>query len=165
MSRNHFYRKRGSLTENAVIAANRSPGTSGDGVERHAAIFDDTDVCRALGLRRRVLVRARKAARRGIDWDCAGTHAGMTLGWIRAWNANANMGAAKPASEGDGIVTVRIVGHVTNPGVIIAERVADGTKVMVRVNDARHLHRGDEMDCMMQGGMLTYVQELNRERY
>ena len=129
------------------------------------AIYDDTDVCRILGLRKRILVQARKASRRGVDWDVAGMHAGMTHRWIKGWNAKADIESLTPIKTGDGIVTVKVVGHVTNAGVIIAERVADGTRVMVRVHDARYLHRNDEMDCRMEGGMLSYAQELNRERY
>ena len=139
---------------------------SGDGVERHASkIYDDTNVCQALGLRRRILVQKRTAASRGRDWGCVGEHAGMTEGWIRRWNAKADIGRMKPIELGDGITTVKVVGHVTNSGVILAAKVSDGTRVMVRVLDARYLHRGDEMDCRTLGGLLTYAPELNRERY
>lgn len=129
------------------------------------AIFDDTDVCRTLGIRKRVLVQHRVESKRGIDWDVCGTHAGMTEKWIRGWNAKADLKGMKPLQPGDGITTVRVVGHVQNIGVIVAARVCDGTRVMVRVLDARYLHKGDEMDCQMSGGMLTYDQRLNRERY
>ena len=129
-------------------------------------IFDDTDVCRVLGLRRRELVRRRTADRRGIDWDVCGTHVGMTERWIKAWNAKADMKGLKPIRAGDGIVTVKIAGRVTNVDVVIGNRIADGTRVMVRgIGRAWYLHLGDEMDCRMVGGMLTFDQELNRERY
>lgn len=129
------------------------------------ALYDDTDVCQVLGLRKRVLVQHRAVSKRGIDWDVCGHHAGMSLKWIKEWNAKAEMGGMKPIEPGDGITTVRVVGHVQNAGVIVAARVSDGTRVMVRVLDARYLHRGDEMDCRTVGGMLSYAQELNRERY
>ena len=185
-----FFRKKG-LTENAVMTVSksgyedsangrigakalgrpssqndRSTEHSVDGVERHAVIFDDTDVCRELGLLRRVLVRERARGVRGVDWDCVDGHAGMTVGWIRRWNAKADTSRMKPVAQGDGIVTVRIVGRVTNADVVAAERVCDGTRVMVRgVGSAWYLHIGDEMDCRMIGGMLTFEQGLNRERY
>lgn len=181
-----------SLTENAIVGregndgkkpaggrAGQDPGhhqhrqtdsgtfrDSGDGVERHAAIYDDTDVCRALGLLRRTVVRARQAGRRGVDWDCVDRHGGMTLGWIRQWNANVNLGGVKPIGPGDGIVTVQVTGRVMNGDVVQARRVADGTCVTVRgIRNAWYLHVGDEIDCRMQGGMLTFAPELNRERY
>ncbi len=180
-----------SLTENAIVGregndekkpadgrAGQDPGHhqhcqtdsrkcySGDGVERHAAIYDDTDVCWALGLLRRTVVRARQAGRRGVDWDCVDGHAGMTLGWIRSWNANVNLGGVKPIGPGDGIVTVQVTGRVMNGDVVQAQRVADDTCVMVRgIRNAWYLYVGDEIDCRVQGGMLTFAPELNRERY
>ena len=162
----HGGRARDSIGASSPPRPTGELATSGDGVERHAfRIYDDTDVCRTLGLRRRILVQHRTAASRGTDWGCVGEHAGMTEEWIRRWNRNADMEGMKPIEEGDGITTVKMVGHVTNSGVILAAKVSDGTRVMVRVLDARYLHRGDEMDCRMQGGILTYAPEMNRERY
>ena len=129
------------------------------------AVYDDTDVCRVLGIRRRILVQHRTAASRGKDWECAGEHAGMKEGWIRRWNAKADIESMKPIEEGDGITTVKVAGHVPNRETVLAVKVSDGARVIARVPDAQLLHRGDEMDCRMQGGMLTYAPELNRERY
>ena len=129
------------------------------------ALYDDTDVCQVLGLRKRVLVQHRATSKRGMDWGVCGDHAGMSAKWIRAWNSKADLKRMKPLQPGDGVTTVRVVGHVQNMGVIVAARVSDGTRVMVRVMDARYLHRGDEMDCRTVGGMLSYAPELNRERY
>ena len=124
------------------------------------ALYDDTDVCQVLGL-----VQHRATSKRGIDWGVCGSHAGMSAKWIREWNSKADLKRMKPLQPGDGVTTVRVVGHVQNTGVIVAARVSDGTRVMVRVLDARYLHRGDEMDCRTVGGMLSYAPELNRERY
>ena len=132
----------------------------------HATIFDDTDVCRALGLLKREVVKRRTAERRGMDWDVVDGHAGMTAAWIRGWNANADLRCLKPVQPGDGIVTVRVTGRVINGDLVQAERVADGTRVTVRgIRNAWYLHVGDEMDCRMQGGMLAFDTELNKERY
>lgn len=155
-----------SLGAHRSVQTDRQTFHSGGGVERHATIFDDTDVCRILGLRRRELVRARASGERGTDWDVAGTHAGMTARWIRRWNANARIESLKPVDPGDGIVTVRIVGRVQNGDMARAVRVADGTVVTVRgIANAWYLHIGDEMDTMMIGGGLMFVQSLNTEAY
>lgn len=139
---------------------------NGDGVERHATIFDDTEVCALLGLRKREIVKRRTEERRGVDWDCVGWHAGMTAAWIRSWNRTADVRRLKPVEPGDGIVTVRVVGRVVNGDVVRAVRVTDGTCVTVRgIRNAWYLHAGDEMDCRMIGGMLTFDHALNRERY
>lgn len=157
-----FFRKRG-------VEAAAGHGTEKEAArdeERQSPIYDDTDVCRALGLLRRAVVRARHAGRRGVDWDCADGHAGMTLGWIQGRNANVKMRSAKPIQPGDGVVTVRVTGRVTNGDLVQGQRVADGTRVMVRgIGNAWYLHVGDEIDCRMRGGMLVYAPELNRERY
>ena len=139
---------------------------SGDGVERHAIIYDDTDVCRLLGLRRREIVKRRTKERRGIDWDVAGEHVGMTATWIRSWNRKADVRRLKPVVPGDGVVTVRVVGRVLNGDVVRGVRVADGTCVTVRgIRNAWYLHEGDELDCRMIGGGLAFDPVLNRESY
>ena len=155
-----------SLGAHRSVQTDRQTFHSGGGVERHATIFDDTDVCQILGLRRRELVKARASGEHGTDWDVAGTHAGMTARWIRRWNANAMIESMKPVDPGDGIVTVRIVGRVQNGDMARAVRVADGTVVTVRgIANAWYLHIGDEMDTMMIGGGLMFVQSLNTEAY
>ncbi len=161
------YHSGGGVERHARSQTDRTEtDTSGGGVERHATIFDDTDVCRILGLRRRELVKARASGERGTDWDVVGTHAGMTARWIRRWNANARIEGLKPVDPGDGIVTVRIVGRVQNGDMARAVRVADGTVVTVRgIANAWYLHIGDEMDTMMIGGGLMFVQALNTEAY
>ena len=147
-------------------AREQAQGTDAHETAARIRIYDDTDVCRVLGIRRRILVRARTPERRGIDWDVAGWHAGMTEAWIRAYNRNASIEGMKPVEESDGITTVRVARRVTNGDLAVAQRVKDGTIVTVRgIGNAWFLHIGDEMDCRMQGGSLAYAPELNREAY
>ena len=70
------------------------PGDSGEscvGVGQSAStsehepipcIYTDLSVCRALGIRRRVLAEARTAATRGADWNAVGEEVGMTGRWV-----------------------------------------------------------------------------------
>ena len=139
---------------------------SRDRPERRSIIFDDTDVCALLGLRRRELVKRRTEERRGIDWDVAGAQAGMTATWIRSWNRHADLRNIKPVEPGDGIVTVRVAGRVLNGDVVRGMRVADGTCVTVRgIRNAWYLRAGDELDCRLIGGGLAFDPALNREKY
>ena len=130
------------------------------------ALYDDTDVCQVLGLRKRVLVQHRATSKRGIDWDVCGYHAGMSAKWILKWNSKADLKRVKPLQPGDGIVTVRVAGRVLNGDVVRGRRVADGTCVTVRgIRNAWYLRAGDELDCRLIGGGLAFDPALNRENY
>ena len=45
---------------------------------KYIRIYDDTDTCRLLGLRKRIVVAARTEKTRGQDWAIEGEHAGMS---------------------------------------------------------------------------------------
>lgn len=127
-------------------------------------IFDDTDVCRALGVRRRVLVRARTEKARGEAWDAKGAHAGMTRKWIEARKKGASEGL-RPIEGVDGIVTVRFVRRVANAKLAGVRMIASGMERVAWVHDANAMNLGDEFDCRWIGKQLHYVDALNREAY
>lgn len=128
-------------------------------------IYDDTDVCRVLGLRKRIVVAARTEKSRGKDWAVEGEHVGMSGDWILRKNPSVDLSVLKPIRDGDGIVTVRIIGRATNNQVLIGQKVCDGRKVMVRVRDGRDHFRGDEMDTRLIGTMHQFIESLNPEKY
>lgn len=134
-------------------------------VARPVRIFDDTDTCRLLGLRKRIVVAARTDRSRDRDWAVVGAHAGMSEDWILKKNPAAKIETVQPITAGDGITTVRIIGRCTNGQVMIARKVSDGERVMVRVKDSRLHFIGDQMDCRRIGGMLQFMQDLNTENY
>lgn len=143
--------------ENAEKPAAEAQGTDGD-------IFDDTDVCRVLGVRRRVLVRFRTERSRGEAWDANGTHAGMTRRWIEARKKGATEGL-KPVERHDGIVTVRFVRRVANEKMAGVKLIASGKERIAWVHDANAMNLGEEFDCRWIGRQLHYVDALNREAY
>lgn len=129
------------------------------------AVYDDTDVCALLGLRRRVLVKARRKETRGRDWDVEGMQAGMTAAWIAKWRRDADVSRLKQISPQSGVVTVEKTSQGLNRGVVLAKRVCDGKRVVVRVRDSATIHVGEQFDAVREGGMLAYAEHLNRERY
>lgn len=129
------------------------------------SIYDDTDVCRVLGLRKRIVVAARTEKTRGQDWAVEGEHVGMTGDWILRKNPSVDLKNLQPIKNRDGIVTVRIIGRATNNQVLIGQKVCDGRKVMVRVRDGRDHFRGDEMDTRLIGTMHQFIESLNPEKY
>jgi len=135
----------------------RQSGNDGD-------IFDDTDVCRALGVRRRVLVRSRTERSRGDAWDAKETHAGMTRRWIEARSRGASEGL-RPIEAGDGVVTVRFVRRIANAKAAGVRVVASGAERVAWVHDANAMNLGEEFDCRWIGKQLHYVDALNREAY
>lgn len=132
---------------------------------REMRIFDDTDTCRMLGLRKRIVVAARTERNRNRDWAVVGEHAGMSEEWILKKNPSAKIETAKQIAAADGITTVRIIGRCTNDQVMIARKVSNGERVMVKVRDSSMHFIGDQMDCRHIGGILQFMQNLNPENY
>ena len=130
-----------------------------------APIYDDTDVCRLLGLKRRVLVHARTANSRGVSWGVKGDHAGMTEAWIKSVNPSVDVGGIRPIQDGDGIATVEVKGKVANTQRLVAKKISDGSMVVVALRDSTMFHLGDQMDVKNLGGRWLYMAELNPESY
>ena len=148
--------------EDGVIAGAAVEATA---KPRRLRIYDDTDTCRLLGLRKRIVVAARTEKNRGRDWGIEGEHAGMSEDWIMNKNPAAKIDSVQPILPGDGITTVRIIGRSTNGQIMIAQKVSDGERVMVRVRDSSMHFVGDQMDTRRIGHMLQFMQELNPENY
>ena len=136
--------------------------------EKHAVeapvIYDDTDTCKALGLRRRALVRARKEKSRGRDWDAIDSHAGMTKSWIERQRKRASEGL-KPIAKGDGIVTVKFVRRFANAKIVGVRILANGKERTAWVHDTTRMSIGEEFDCKWIGRNLHYIDSLNTEAY
>lgn len=131
-------------------------------------IYDDTDVCRLLRIKRRALVNARKLKTKGSMWNIVGHHAGMTTAWIVSQNAFADIKsihewAIKPD---DGVVTVEIVARTTNSSVIKCRRLSDDAIVSVWTgNTVVDLPNGSQFDAIEEGGRLKWSEALNGEIY
>lgn len=127
-------------------------------------VFDDTDVCRALELRRRTLVKARKEKTRGTDWAARGLHVGMTREWLERQMQGASEGLA-PITENDGVVTVQLTRRFANRQAAGVRVVATGTERIVWVHDTTYMTLGEQFDCRWHGKRLEYVDQLNPEKY
>ena len=128
-------------------------------------IFDDTDVCQYLGTRRRTLWAERKKSMRGKDWDCRGSHAGMTRSWVaRRKGVSGSEVKLKPVEDGDGITTVKVIAKAPNMQVMLCEKMSTEEVVPVRTRDSRMFHIGDQIDCVEEMGRLRYDANLNREK-
>lgn len=138
-------------------------------LKKTPAVYDDTDVCRLVGLRKRVLVRDRRPDTRGTLWDAAGDHCGMTREWMAERNPRAPkaiLDALEPLHKGDGVVTCQIVSnHLPNREAMLCAKVATGEKIVVRVRDSGEFCIGDQIDVVQEGGRYVYSAKLNPEDY
>jgi len=138
-----------------------------------AEIYDDTDVCRVLSMRKRRIVAMRKTAPRGEGWDVIGLHVGFTGEWIRkmaavskeGWLEWAAANGLKRIEPNDGIVTVELRQRYANAQVAGVAIVATGRMEVCRVRDSRMMTLGEQFDCRRSDGRLYLVESLNTERY
>ena len=125
------------------------PGDSGEscvGVGQSAStsehepipcIYTDLSVCRALGIKRRVLAEARTAATRGADWDAVGDEVGMTHQWVADFAKE--LGSAPDFDRLEPVsgryVSVRLVGTTPNKCLVQAELEATRTREFARTRN------------------------------
>ena len=134
-------------------------------------LFSDADVCRVLRIRRRLLSEFRTHDTRGVAWDVRGLHAGMTRGWVeryaREHGIRADVGSLTPIRANDGVVTVRIVGRIQNPCVVVVERLADCVREIAEVRNTREhpLHNLEVINCMRGGNRLRWFAHLNDVKF
>lgn len=154
-----------------IVEGARGDAGARSAVGGEAEIYDDVSVCRALGVRRRVLAAARTLATRGADWDALDEHAGMTRGWIGRKGAEMNVtvdwGSLRRIEGGDGVVSVRLIGFHSNPCVCIVEVVATQKRGFARVRNIYDYptYPGECFDCRRIGGNLEWVANLNEVKY
>ena len=136
-------------------------------------IYDDTDVCRVLGWRKRKLIEYRMPWTYTEEWDIVDFHAGMTGKCIRQlkgvpeedwprWTEENDLKRIEPA---DGIWTVRMVRRNPNLQMATVEVIATGEQKPCRVRDARRIAIGEVFDCRMEGGRLVMKESLNTEAW
>ena len=136
-------------------------------------IYDDTDVCRVVGWRRRKLVEYRLPWTGGEEWDVVGMHVGMTGKWIRQikgvsedeWTEWAERNGLKRIERDDGIVTVEMKRRHPNRQMATVEPLASVEQVVCRVRDSQRIEIGQVFDCRMEGGRLVMKESLNTEAW
>ena len=136
-------------------------------------IYDDTDVCRVVGWRRRKLAEYRLPWKGGEEWDVVGMHVGMTGKWIRQikgvseaeWPEWAERNGLKRIERDDGIVTVEMKRRHPNRQMATVEPLASVEQVVCRVRDSQRIEIGQVFDCRMEGGRLVMKESLNTEAW
>lgn len=138
-------------------------------------IYDDTDVCRVLGWRKRKLGEYRELPwTRGEDWDVVDGHVGMTGKFLReytgldvdeAWQRWSEENGLKRIEPADGIWTVRMVRRNPNLQMATVEVIATGEQKPCRVRDSQRIEIGQVFDCRMEGGRLVMKESLNTEAW
>ncbi len=136
-------------------------------------IYDDTDVCRVLGWRKRKLIEYRMPWTYTEEWDIVDFHAGMTGKCIRQlkgvpeedWPRWTDENGLKRIEPADGIWTVKMVRRNPNLQMATVEVIATGELKPCRVRDARRITIGEVFDCRMEGGRLVMKECLNTEAW
>ena len=136
-------------------------------------IYDDTDVCRVVGWRRKKLAESRLPWTRGEEWEIVGLHVGMTGKWLRQikgvpeaeWHQWAEKNGLKRIGREDGIVTVEMKRRHPNRQMATVEPLASVEQVVCRVRDSQRIEIGQVFDCRMEGGRLVMKESLNTEAW
>ena len=136
-------------------------------------IYDDTEVCRVVGWRRKKLAESRLPWTRGEEWEIVGLHVGMTGKWIRQikgvsedeWPQWAEKNGLKRIGREDGIVTVEMKRRHPNLQMATVEPLGSVEQVVCRVRDSRRIEIGQVFDCRMEGGRLVMKESLNPEAW
>lgn len=136
-------------------------------------IYDDTDVCRVVGWRRKKLAESRLPWTRGEEWEIVGRHVGMTGKWLRQikgvpeaeWHQWAEKNGLKRIGREDGIVTVEMKRRHPNRQMATVEPLGSVEQVVCRVRDSRRIEIGQVFDCRMEGGRLVMKESLNTEAW
>lgn len=134
-------------------------------------VYGDDEVCRVLKIRRRTIAAARTRLSRGVDWDCCGLHAGMTMKWIQEEALRRGIvpdflgGALKPIRPDDGVVSCKMLGTWPNRSRVTAEVVATGEARIATVKSADMMHLYEIFDCRDYGSELVWTAELNNMVY
>ena len=134
-------------------------------------IYSDCDVCRIMGLRRRVLVAARTKKTRGIDWDVVGHQAGMTAAWITKTQPSiaAGLKAIKTVSPENNVWTLTVQSQTRNRQVLLV-RDTDGNPDLAHVPDGTLFHPGDQFNAVPENAgiglrRLVWTSRVNPEKY
>ena len=136
-------------------------------------IYDDTDVCRVVGWRRKKLAESRLPWTRGEEWEIVGLHVGMTGKWLRQikgvsedeWPEWAERNGLTRVERDDGIVTVEMKRRHPNRQMATVEPLASVEQVVCRVRDSGRIEIGQVFDCRMEGGRLVMKESLNTEAW
>ena len=121
-----------------------------DAVPERLRVYTDASICRALGVRRRVLDRLRGEGVCGLDW---GFSDGGEIGMSEAWCVRNGLKSIELA--GGGGMTFRSVRPAPNPSVVMALRLLDEVLFPVHVGDASRFRAGMLFEAVEQDGRMV----------
>ena len=157
--------------------ADSSLGTleSQGALKREVGIFTDKSVCQVLGIRRRILAKARTLDSRGRNWDSVGQEVGMTWAWIKKYAAEHGISVDVSKTELEPVsgdyVSVRHISNTPNVCVVLVEREIDGKRELARTrNVSEHPIYGNEVFTCIRTGLpsnahLEWIARPNEIKY
>lgn len=134
-------------------------------------VYSDKDVCRVLRVRRRVLVEARTAASRGVDWDAANAEVGMTRAWVDRYALDHHVvpDFTAPLLPTEGrYVSVRLIGTTPNLCLVQVELEATGEREFCRTRNQKvyPMHFMEAFSAVrLSDGQLEWIHEPNAMKY
>lgn len=127
----------GAASSVASDPGDKSESCADVGQSAMMCIYTDLSVCRALGIRRRVLAEARTAATRGADWNAVGEEVGMTGRWVAdfAQEIGVEFEFDRLEAVTGRYVSVRLVGTTPNRCLVQVELEATKAREFARTRN------------------------------
>ena len=128
-------------------------------------VFTDWSVAKALGVKRRWLVRHRLTATRDRDWAVVKGEVGMTKAWCVKHLGEAAVQSLEAAGQKE-LVSFVVNSYVPNPQMVIGRRIDNGALEVVHVANARDYHKGMVFEARKRtGGGYVVAYRIPRSDY
>lgn len=128
-------------------------------------IFTDWSVAKALGVKRRWLVRHRLTATRDRDWAVVNGEVGMTKAWCVKHLGESAVQSLEAAGQKE-LVSFVVNSYVPNPQMVIGRRIDNGALEVVHVANARDYHKGMVFEARKRtGGGYVVAYRIPRSDY
>lgn len=138
-----------------------------DEEEKPTLGYTDWSVAKALGVKRRRLVRLRQTgkAMRDIDWTCINGEVCMTHQWCSLHVPENKLSLLSLAGV-DGLVTFEVKDFVQNPHMVIGRRLDNNTLEIIHIANHRDYHKGMQFEARRRtGGGYTVAYRIPRSDY
>ncbi len=138
-----------------------------DDEEKPTLGYTDWSVAKALGVKRRRLVRLRQTgkAMRDIDWTCINGEVCMTHQWCSLHVPQNKLSLLSLAGV-DGLVTFEVHDFVQNPHMVIGRRLDNNTLEIIHIANHRDYHKGMQFEARRRtGGGYTVAYRIPRSDY
>ena len=140
-------RRKWEAVSQASVNLGEAEAEDAEGLLNGGELYTVESICRAMGLRRRVVVEMRLRSVRGREW---GVDASGEVGMSGTWCAERGLNLGALERLPGGRTTLRAGGVPLGLGVLLAEREADGVQVRLRVG-AEAVRCGMEVEAIRDG--------------